>query len=119
MTALLQGTPAQGNLSGMTHPDPNDRIRVPHWALTLSFVALMVPVIADLVLPRESLGGFQPLIWLFAFIPALLLAYYRGWRGVVAAVAAGMVTLTFYQALATRAGLSAPGYKSDRSHVVL
>jgi putative two-component system response regulator len=110
LAAVLQGAPAQGNLSGMTHPDSNDRRSVPHWALTLSFVSLMVPVIADLVLPRESLGGFQPLVWLFAFIPALLLAYYRGWRGVVAAVAAGMVTLAFYQALATRAGLPVPGY---------
>jgi putative two-component system response regulator len=70
----------------------------------------MVPVIADLVFPRETLGPFQPLIWLFAFVPALLLAYYRGWKGVAGAVAAGVVTFAFYQALATRAGLTIPGY---------
>ena len=83
---------------------------VPSWALTLSFAALMVPVIGDLLLPRGSLGPFQALIWLFALIPALLLAYYRGGKGVAAAVAAGIVTLVLYEALVIGIGLPVPGY---------
>jgi len=93
----------------MLNPDNKGRGPVPSWALTLSFVALMVPVIGDLILPRDRLGPFQPVIWLFALVPALLLAYYRGWRGVAAAVAAGMVTLALYVTLATRIDLPIPG----------
>jgi len=94
----------------MFSPDPKGPGGVPSWALTLSFAALMVPVIGDLALPRGSLGPFQALIWLVALVPALLLAYYRGWRGVAAAVAAGIVTLALYQALVTGIGLPVPGY---------
>jgi diguanylate cyclase (GGDEF)-like protein len=70
----------------------------------------MVPIIGDLALPRERLGPFQALIWLVALVPALLLAYYRGWKGVAAAVGAGIVTLALYQSLVTGVGLPVPGY---------
>ncbi|MGW8265754.1 MAG: diguanylate cyclase [Longimicrobiales bacterium] len=94
----------------MFSPDPKGPGGVPSWALTLSFAALMVPIIGDLALPRGTLGPFQALIWLIALIPALLLAYYRGWKGVAAAVAAGIVTLALYQALVTGIGLPVPAY---------
>jgi diguanylate cyclase (GGDEF)-like protein len=94
----------------MFNPEPKAPHAVPSWALTLSFAALMVPIIGDLVLPRGSLGPFQALIWLVALIPALLLAYYRGLKGVAAAVAAGIATLALYQALVTGIGLPVPGY---------
>lgn len=94
----------------MFSQDNKGRGPVPSWALTLSFATLMVPIIGDLILPRGRLGPFQPLIWVSALIPALLLAYYRGWRGVAAAVAAGMVTLALYVGLANRIDLPVPGY---------
>ena len=94
----------------MFSPDPKGPGGVPSWALTVSFAALMVPIIGDLALPRGTLGPFQALIWLVALVPALLLAYYRGWRGVAAAVGAGIVTLALYQALVTGIGLPVPGY---------
>ena len=94
----------------MSIPDSNGPGGVPSWALTLSFAALMVPVIGDLLLPPGSLGPFQALIWLFALIPALLLAYYRGWKGVAMAVGAGMATLLLYQALFSGIGIAIPGY---------
>lgn len=94
----------------MSIPDSNGPGGVPSWALTMSFAALMVPVIGDLLLPPGSLGPFQALIWLFALIPALLLAYYRGWKGVAMAVGAGMATLLLYQTLFSGIGIAIPPY---------
>jgi diguanylate cyclase (GGDEF)-like protein len=44
------------------------------------------------------LGPYVALLWLTALVPAFLLAYYRGWRGVATALAAGMATLSLTHA---------------------
>lgn len=74
--------------------------RVPLRALVLSIVALAVPVVATLWV-SDSLGDYDALLWLLALVPAFLLAYYRGWRGVATALAAGMAALAVTHAVAT------------------
>jgi len=73
---------------------------VPPRALVLSFATLLIPVAGGLLVP-ETLGEAGALLWLVALIPAFLLSYYKGWRGVATALAMGMVTLVFTQILAT------------------
>lgn len=88
-------------------PQPPVERRVPTRALVLSIVALLVPVAGALLVP-DQLGDYGALLWLLALIPAFLLAYYRGWRGVATALAAGMATLAFTQAVATIMGREVP-----------
>ncbi|MFC1575209.1 diguanylate cyclase [Gemmatimonadota bacterium] len=92
----------------MVEPDFRANQRVPIRALGISLAALLVPVIGDLFLPREILGAHQALLWLVALIPAFLLAYHRGWTGAALALAAGMVTLSFTQAVANWMGRPVP-----------
>jgi diguanylate cyclase (GGDEF)-like protein len=92
----------------MPEPDNSQATKVPARALILSLAALLVPVLADLFLPREVLGTHQPLLWLSALLPAFLLAYYRGWRGAATALAVGMVTLSLTQAVANWLGRPVP-----------
>jgi diguanylate cyclase (GGDEF)-like protein len=72
--------------------------RVPRVGVALSALALAVPLAASTVFsgPPAEYGAF---IWLSALIPAFLLAYYRGWRGVAVGFAAAMVVLTVAQLL--------------------
>jgi putative two-component system response regulator len=81
--------------------------RVPPRALVLSLAALLVPT-AGALLFTESLGQYGPLLWLVALVPAFLLAYYRGWRGVATALATGMAVLSLTQAVASSIGLGVP-----------
>ncbi len=67
---------------------------VPVRSAVLSFSALAVPVFSSTVFP-EITRDHETLLWLLALVPAFLLAYYRGWRGVAVAMAAGMAVLTF------------------------
>jgi diguanylate cyclase (GGDEF)-like protein len=67
----------------------------------------VVPVSGALFAP-EVLGEYGALLWLAALVPAFLLAYYRGWRGVATALAIGMATLSCTQAVATWLGRSVP-----------
>lgn len=67
-------------------------------ALLICLGALAVPVIGALAFP-QSLGDYGVLLWLLALVPVFLLAYYRGWRGVAVATAAGMAMLSLTQAL--------------------
>ena len=71
--------------------------------LLLSAVALTVPALGTL-LWAESLGVYEELFWLMVLVPAFLLAYHRGWRGVLAAVALGLVALTLVHAVASTMG---------------
>ena len=73
---------------------------VPLRGLGLSMTALAVPIVGALVFP-EDLGEAGALLWLLALVPAFLLAYYRGWRGVATALALGMAVLTLTQVAAT------------------
>ncbi len=72
---------------------------VPLRALVLSVSALAVPVVGALGFP-EDLGEYGALLWLLALVPAFLLAYYRGWRGVATALAFGMAVLSITQVIA-------------------
>ena len=80
---------------------------VPTRALVLSAGALVIPVTGALLFP-EMLGEYGALLWLTALVPAFLLAYYRGWRGVATALAAGMATLSTTQVVAQLLGLVVP-----------
>lgn len=83
----------------MSLTDPRAR-QVPPRALGLSFAALLVPVAGALAFP-DALGEQGSLLWLLALVPAFLLSYYRGWRGVATSLAVGMVVLSLTQALAS------------------
>jgi PAS domain S-box-containing protein len=71
---------------------------VPPRALALSLAALAVPVTAAFLFP-ESLAQYRAMLWLLALVPAFLLAYYRGWRGVTVAFGGGMAALALTQTL--------------------
>jgi diguanylate cyclase (GGDEF)-like protein len=86
-----------------------DRPRVPVSGAILSLLALMVPVLASTVL-AESASEVEALIWLSALIPAFLLAYYRGWRGVALGFTVAMVALTGTQLLVVTRGVRLPDW---------
>lgn len=67
--------------------------RVPLRALALSLGALTVPVAGALFF-GQSLAQYRSLLYLLALVPAFLLAYYHGWRGVSVALAVGMAVLS-------------------------
>ncbi len=91
----------------MPAPDNHRQRSVPPRALGFSLAALAVPVVGSFWAP-EGLNQYRALLWLVALIPAFLLAYYRGWRGVATALAAGMATLSLTQAVATWTGRALP-----------
>jgi diguanylate cyclase (GGDEF)-like protein len=76
---------------------------VPGRALALSAAALAVPILAQLAAP-ESARQYELLLWMLAFVPAFLLAFYRGWTGGATALALGMAALSTAQALALARG---------------
>ena len=69
---------------------------IPLTGLVLSFGALLVPVAATFWFP-DTAGDYELLLWLLALVPAFLLAYYRGWRGVAVAIVAAMAVLSLVQ----------------------
>lgn len=91
-----------------TQPSDEHRAQKPFWylgqpaiplrALVLSFSALLVPVLATLFVPDQG-TDYGVLLWLLSLLPAFLLAFYRGWRGVSRALAAGMGALVLVQLL--------------------
>src|SRR5689334_3296770 len=89
----------------MTNPER----RVPVRALVLSLAALAVPVLAVLLVPgwQEEEGV---LIWLTSLVPAFLLAYYRGLRGVALSAAAAMALLSLTQVVLLIMGRDAPNW---------
>lgn len=83
---------------------------VPTKALTISLIALAVPIISAVVLPSISGEEYGLLIWLLALVPAFLLTYYRGLTGAAMAVAAAMAALSLSQVLIQLFGLGAPDW---------
>jgi diguanylate cyclase (GGDEF)-like protein len=69
---------------------------IPIRPLVLAFGALLVPSVVTLFF-SDPFGPYEALLWLSALIPAFLLAYYRGWRGVAMAMAVGMGVLVLVQ----------------------
>jgi len=74
----------------------------------ISVAALAVPVVGALLLWDTSGDRYGALLWLLALLPAFLLAYHRGWRGVATALAAGMATLALTQVAMTWVGSPTP-----------
>jgi len=89
---------------------PMFRHPVPLRALVLSVGALSVPVVAVLAFPDWTQGDQGVLVWLTALVPAFLLAYYRGLRGVALALAGGMAVLALTQVAVLLAGKTAPDW---------
>jgi len=74
------------------------RPAVPRRAVLLSIVALVIPIGSTLVVP-EATEEYQVLVWLLLLVPAFLLAYFRGWRGIAGALALGMAVMAAVQVL--------------------
>lgn len=82
------------------------RPSMPRRAVALSAVALIAPVLVSTILPGAS-EDYELLVWLLLLVPAFLLAYFRGWRGVTAALAVGMLLMVSVQV-----GLGLLGYRA-------
>ena len=74
------------------------RPNLPISAVALAFGALLVPIIATLFLPQQRYD-YEVVLWLLSLLPAFLLAFYRGWRGVMIALGFGMGALVLVQIL--------------------
>jgi diguanylate cyclase (GGDEF)-like protein len=83
---------------------------VPARALWISLAAMSIPVAVVFAFPDWTATGFGTLIWLSALIPAFLLAYYRGLRGVAVALAGGMAVITATQVSVAAFGISEPNW---------
>jgi diguanylate cyclase (GGDEF)-like protein len=88
---------------GSEHP-------VPAFALVVSLSVLAIPVAVALWFPDWASNGLGMLIWLTALIPAFLLAYYRGFKGVAVALAGGMVVVVLTQSIVVWSGISEPDW---------
>ncbi|MGH7443953.1 MAG: diguanylate cyclase domain-containing protein [Longimicrobiales bacterium] len=87
----------------VVRPLPNLQLR----ALLLSLLALAVPALGAFAFP-EGAREYEALLWLLALVPAFLLSYQRGWRGIATALALGMATLSTTYAVAMGAGRGMP-----------
>jgi len=87
------------------------RRHVPPRALAIAVAAFLVPVLSEVVFPGVVAGEYDILIWTTSLVPAFLLAYYRGLRGVAAAVAAGMAVLALTQATVSALGIGTPDWR--------
>jgi diguanylate cyclase (GGDEF)-like protein len=83
---------------------------VPPFALVASVASLAIPVAVAFWFPDWTSNGLGILIWLSALIPTFLLAYYRGWRGVAVALAAGMAAISTTQAIQVAYGITEPNW---------
>lgn len=69
---------------------------VPGRAFWISLGALCVAGVGSLLWPA-AVVQYSVLLWLLALIPPFLLAYYRGWQGAAAGLAAAMLVLIALQ----------------------
>jgi diguanylate cyclase (GGDEF)-like protein len=83
--------------------------RVPVSGAILALLALGVPVLGSTVFANAA-TEFESLLWISALIPAFLLAYYRGWRGVAVGFAIAMVVLTATQLVILTQGTRLPNW---------
>ncbi len=72
---------------------------MPARALAFSLAALALPVLYEIGASEDRLE-YELLIWMTPLVPALVLSYYRGWRGAAGALAGGMAALSLAQAVA-------------------
>lgn len=69
---------------------------VPTRAFWISLAALCVAGVGSAVWP-SAFAEYSVLVWLLALVPPFLLAYYRGWQGAAAGLAAAMLVLIALQ----------------------
>lgn len=84
---------------------------VPPQALLLSLGAMAVPVVSAFNAPSWMEGDVEVLMWLTALLPAFVLTYYKGWRGVSLALAGGMLVLTATQIILLLQGTAEPNWR--------
>jgi diguanylate cyclase (GGDEF)-like protein len=77
----------------------------------LSAASLTVPVLSVVAFPSWAQEDQGMLIWLTSLVPAFLLAYYRGLRGVALALAGAMAVLSLTQVAVLLMGIRAPDWK--------
>lgn len=65
---------------------------VPPRAVFLSLLALVVAGATNMLLPA-TMEEYSAYLWLLAVVPSFLFAYYRGWEGAAAGLAAAMLVL--------------------------
>ncbi len=97
--------------ASLPSPTPDTPPPVPERALLFSLGALAVPLLAWLLWPEATGTDAGLLIWLTCLVPAFLLAYYRGWQGTAAALAAGMAVLAVGHVVLTARGASMPDWR--------
>jgi diguanylate cyclase (GGDEF)-like protein len=95
----------------MTDHVPLRARRVPPQALLLSLGAMAVPVVSAFNAPSWMEGDVEVLMWLTALLPAFVLTYYKGWRGVSVALAGGMLILTATQIILLLQGTGEPNWR--------
>jgi diguanylate cyclase (GGDEF)-like protein len=83
---------------------------VPLRALIMSLAALAVPVVGVFAFTETVQEEQGVLVWMTALVPAFLLAYYRGLKGVAVALAAGMAVLSLTQATVLALGAPSPNW---------
>ena len=76
-------------------------------ALLISLAALAVPVTGAFWVP-EAFADYEALLWLLAVVPAFLLSYYKGWRGVAGSLAGAMAVISVTYAITQATGHQMP-----------
>ncbi len=92
---------------------------IPPRALLLSLITLAVPVVGAVYVPDLLNEERGLLLWLTPILPAFLLAYYRGWRGVTIVLALGMVSLTAANLVFVLSGATPPSWGAMFALVVV
>ena len=92
---------------------------IPRQALLLSLLTLAVPVAGAIYAPEWLNDDRGLLLWLTPILPAFLLAYYRGWKGVAVALALAMVSLTAGNLAFVISGLEPPPWTTMFTLVVV
>ena len=93
--------------------------RIPPRALLLSLLTLAVPAAGAAYAP-EWLSDDRGLhLWLTPVLPAFLLAYYRGWKGVAVVLALGMASLTAANLVFVLSGIAPPSWPTMLTVVVV
>ncbi len=83
---------------------------LPPVALLLSLGAMAIPVVSAFNGPDWMEGDVEVLIWLTALLPAFLLTFYKGWKGVSVALAGGMAILALTQVSLLLSGSPSPDW---------
>ena len=87
--------------------------------MSLSLLALAVPVAGAWLFPESVVEEVGVLLWLTALVPPFLLTYYRGWLGASAGLAGGMAALTLAHLVVVWGELASPNWSLVAGTVVL